>query len=233
MATYSVRRTASDPSLTSPSHRMETAEGSLTSRSLQIRRSSLQIPGQSSWSSPRSAAASGDEARITYGRQVAVAETPEDALIQYVKDTSRTRQCYIHEAVDNKENFGHFMPTKKLPFGVSLLLNDDGEHVISGVCPASPAYQSEIEVGSVLKMVDGCDITGLDEEEVHELTRHFQGKIECLASLAQLLDLILPGVIASSPPPPLTHKFMHTYLHIRIRNTHHESNQNINRQVRK
>jgi hypothetical protein len=190
MGTDSFRRTASDPYVTSPSHGMERAEGSLTSRSLQIRGSSLPIPGHPSYFSPRSAADSGDDDRITYGRQVAVAETPEDALIQYAKDTSRTRQCYIHEAVDNKDNFGHFMPTQKLPFGVSLLLNDDGEHVISGVCPASPADQSEIDVGSVLKMVDGCDITGLDEEEVHELTRHFQGKIECLASLAQLLDLI-------------------------------------------
>lgn len=190
MGTDSFRRTASDPYVTSPSHGMERAEGSLTSRSLQIRGSSLPIPGHPSYFSPRSAADSGDDDRITYGRQVAVAETPEDALIQYAKDTSRTRQCYIHEAVDNKDNFGHFLPTQKLPFGVSLLLNDDGEHVISGVCPASPADQSEIEVGSVLKVVDGCDITGLDEEEVHELTRHFQGKIECLASLAQLLDLI-------------------------------------------
>jgi len=103
------------------------------------------------------------------------------------------------------------MPSQKLPFGVSLLLNDDGEHVISGVCPASPADQSEIDVGSVLKMVDGCDITGLDEEEVHELTRHFQGKIECLAYLAQLLDVI-PSRCNCFFPSSAPLRYIHAYI---------------------
>ena len=42
--------------------------------------------------------------------------------------------------------------------------------------PGSPAEQAEIEAGSILKLVGGQEITGLDTEEVYELTSRFEGK---------------------------------------------------------
>ena len=103
----------------------------------------------------------------------------EPTSLDTPRDTTKTRELYLQQASDKKKTLCQIMPTmmptEKVLFGVDLLFNDEGEHVITKVWDGSPAAQAEIKVGSVLKKVEGSTISGLDLEEVCELTRHFQG----------------------------------------------------------
>jgi C-terminal processing protease CtpA/Prc len=60
--------------------------------------------------------------------------------------------------------------------------------------PESPAEQAQIDVGSVIKMVDGQDISDLDEEEMRDLTRHFEGAGNTFPTFRMLLPILITSL---------------------------------------
>ena len=93
------------------------------------------------------------------------------------KDTRHTRDKYLQQMHNEDLKLAQIMPTfaptEKLWFGIETRFNAHGEHVITAVLPTSNAERNGIQVGSVIKLVDGQDVSDLDEEELRDLTRRF------------------------------------------------------------
>jgi hypothetical protein len=75
------------------------------------------------------------------------AETPrEPTSLDTPRDTTKTRELYLQQASDKKKTLCQIMPTmmptEKVLFGVDLLFNDEGEHVITKVWDGSPAAKT-------------------------------------------------------------------------------------------